>query len=269
MKALKWINTVAFTLMILVNALADLIPIGGNTTGQVSEAYPNLFTPAPVTFAIWGVIYLLLAGFVLYQWGIFDHSTNSTRIREDIGLAFAVSCFFNIAWVICWHMDAILLSVLCIVGLLFTLIIIEDRISRIWGGLFRRIMTKAGFDIYFGWIIAATIANISVLLTKTGWDGWGISADIWTVVILLIGAGIGTCAVTLGHNRLAGIALCWAYTGILIKHISASGYAAGHPFVIAAAIAGIVIMLSGIAIASVDKTCLCHIASAADANGSV
>ena len=84
--------------MVAVNALANLLPIGGNTTGQVSEAYPNLFTPAPVTFAIWGAIYLLLAVFVLYQWEIFDGGASSAVVRVDIEPWFLISCLLNIGW---------------------------------------------------------------------------------------------------------------------------------------------------------------------------
>lgn len=261
MKRLKWINTIAFAVMILVNALANVIPIGGRTTGEVSQAYPNLFTPAPITFAIWGVIYLMLAGFILYQWGLFDHDgLNSEMLRGDVGLLFAISCLFNTAWILCWHLNAIGLSVLCIMALLVTLILIERRITPVEGNPFQKVMAKSGFDVYFGWIIAATIANISVWLTSIGWNGWGISAGIWTIAMLVIGAGIGVAVVIIGHNPLAGISMGWAYTGIVIRHVSASGYAGSHPLVIAAAVIGIVAILSAVAITTYERFCKCEAA---------
>ena len=111
-------------------------------------------------------------------------------------------------------------------------------------------MVNAGFDIYLGWIIAATIANISVWLVKTGWGRFGLSEVFWTVAILLIGAAIGVCVVIIGRNRLAGCAVIWAYIGILTKHVSASGHAGKYPLVIGAVIIGMVGMLTAMILAS-------------------
>ncbi len=243
MKSLKWLNTIALAAVILINALANLLPIGGNTTGQVSAAFPNLFTPAPITFAIWGIIYLAMVAFVLYQWGALDQGTFSTELRESIGLWFVISCAFNIAWIFCWHNKAIGASVVCIVGLLISLIMIQSRIGASNGDNLRWITVNAGFDIYYGWIIAATIANVSVLLTKQNWDGFGRSDQFWTVAVLLIGAAIG-CAVVIKQRKwLSAVAVIWAYAGILIRHLSSSGYGGAYPFVIAAALIGICAML--------------------------
>ncbi|MFA4886295.1 MAG: tryptophan-rich sensory protein, partial [Desulfotomaculaceae bacterium] len=70
---MKMLVTVNFLGMIVVNMLANILPINGVTTGQVSDSYPNLFAPVGITFAIWGLIYLLLAGYTLYQLGFFQN----------------------------------------------------------------------------------------------------------------------------------------------------------------------------------------------------
>ena len=98
-KALKIMNTCAFVLMVAVNTLANLIPLGIGKTGDVSKKYPNLFTPAPYTFAIWGIIYIFMALFVIYQWGILDNTKSGDGIRERIGIWFVISCVFNVSWV--------------------------------------------------------------------------------------------------------------------------------------------------------------------------
>lgn len=254
-KALKWINAGAFTAMVTVNALANLLPIGGRTTGQVSEAYPNLFTPAPITFAVWGLIYLMLLLFTLYQLGILDRSGQSTAVREKIGPWFAISCGINILWIFLWHFQRIGLSAVCIAMLLITLIVITGRLKDMNGGLLQRIAVHAGFSLYYGWIIAATIANISVCLTWLGWDGWGISADIWTIVILLVGAGIA-CAVALtGRNWIAALSVMWAYAGILIRHLSPVWYGGSHPWVIAAGFVSEMLILATILLPKLIGKC--------------
>lgn len=240
---LQWINTAAFVAMIAVNALANLLPVGGNTTGQVSEAYPNLFTPAPITFAIWGAIYLLMAVFVVYQWGAFDGGTNSSKVREEIGLWFAVSCVFNIGWIFLWHNKLIGLSTIAIVLLLGSLIMIQSRLRGVEGNMLQRLAARAGFSLYYGWIIAAVIANISVWLTSIGWNGFGLSNDFWTAAVLLIGAAITVAVVVIGKNRIAGVAVLWAFAGILYRHISPNYYGGTHPYVIAAGfLSGFVIL---------------------------
>lgn len=243
--ALKWINTIAFAAMVAVNALANLLPIGGNTTGQVSQAYPNLFTPAPFTFAIWGVIYLLLALFVVYQWEVLDGGLHSDSIRRAIGPWFAISCVLNIMWIFLWHYDMIGLSAITMVLLLISLIEIARQASPAGGNFWQRMAAKAGFSLYFGWIIAATIANVSVLLTKLGWNGFGLPADFWTSAVLLIGAVIACAAVIFGKSKspLVGIAVMWAYCGILVRHISPAYLGGAHPFVIAFAMLGEALIL--------------------------
>lgn len=266
MKRLQKINTIAFAAMIIVNSLANIIPFGGNTTGQVSEAYPNLFTPAPITFAIWGAIYLLLGGFVLYQWGVLDNEGHSEKLREKIDYWFAASCVLNIAWIFAWHSRAISYSLLCMGLLLFSLIQIEKAIAERQGSFLTKILAYAGFDLYFGWIIAATIANVSVFLVSIGWSGWGFTDEFWTMVVLLVGAAIG-CAVVLVNRRwLSGAAIMWAYGGIILRHFTDASLSRNYIFVIAAAFTGIVAILCAIALSAMGSLYRYHPMGGASGN---
>lgn len=76
-------NIVAYIAVLVINYQAVNLPIGGMTTGQLADLYPNLFTPAGLTFSIRGLIYLALFGFVVRQ--IIDASKkNSHRITQKI-----------------------------------------------------------------------------------------------------------------------------------------------------------------------------------------
>lgn len=143
---IKWANTVLFAAMLTVNMLANLIPLNGKTTGEVSEIYSNLFTPAPITFAIWAVIYLFMGAFVIWQWA---GKTSGEYVRS-VGIWFALTCVFNTAWVFAWHYDAILLSMIFIAGLLLSLIMINVRLKVPDDVFVARIIAKDGFEIYFG-----------------------------------------------------------------------------------------------------------------------
>jgi hypothetical protein len=81
----KIIAGVAYVAMVTVNFLANGLPINNRSTGAISDAYPNLFAPAGPAFAIWGLIYLLLGGYVLYQFVRKDKKTEELLL--DICLA--------------------------------------------------------------------------------------------------------------------------------------------------------------------------------------
>lgn len=245
MKIMKWINTAAFLVMAAVNLLAELLPLGGKTTAEISAGYPSLFTPAGMTFSIWGVIYILLGLYVVFQWEFFKSAENNAAVKETGGL-FALSCVINTLWIICWHSGKIGSSVLLITVLLVTLMLIQYSLKGIPAGTFQRITVNLGFDIYYGWIIAAMIANISAWLVSVGWNGFGLSETFWASTMLIVGAIIGICVVTAGKNRIAGAAVIWAYIGILTKHISADGFGGKYAPVISAAVIGIVCILTAI-----------------------
>ena len=232
-----------YVAMIVVNALANALPINGRTTGAISDSYPNLFAPAGVTFSIWGVIYLLLGAHVLYQLGLFHSAEDSAgvdrvRLLERVGVLFSVSSLVNVAWILAWHYDLILLSTLLLVTMLVLLILITRTILRAELSAREQLLLRLPFSVYFGWITVATIANITVWLVSVGWDGFGIGASSWAVAIIGVGAVIGTAVILRDRDVAYGLVLVWAYLGIWIKHTSDGGFQGAYPAVVATALAG-------------------------------
>lgn len=212
------INTLAFTGVLWVNYLANAVPLNGKTTGALSNQYPNLFTPAGLTFSIWGVIYLWLLVFSgVCMWGLFS-SKISDKIAsavQQINLLFALSSLLNIAWIFAWHWEQLPLSVVIMIGLLASLVMLNRQLHRPNGAVPAWI--KIPFGIYQGWITVALIANITAWLVALGWTGGGISEGFWAV--LMIGAGIIIALVFWTKQRNLGhvLAVIWALTGIYIK----------------------------------------------------
>lgn len=239
------INTIAYVVMIAVNILANMLPIGGKTTGEISALYPNLFTPAPYTFGIWGVIYVLLALFVLYQFGLFGSKRDSHRaaLLRDIGLLFALSSVANALWLVAWHYGQIATSVLLMLFLLITLIAINTRLRGREKNFKEWFFVRLPFSIYFGWITVATIANITTLLVALEWDGFGLSDQVWTVIVLALGTLIAA-TVTIKQQSIAyALAVIWAYVGILVQHLSADGFDGAYPAIIITASVGIALLV--------------------------
>jgi hypothetical protein len=231
---LKILATISFVAMVTVNIMANALPINNRNTGQISDSYANLFAPAGITFAIWGLIYLLLLGFVIYLF--FPFSKNKAPKKEEllkkINIYFIATSLANIVWIFSWHYDLISISVLLMLSLLYFLIRIADIIRKEKLTTQEKLFISVPFGVYFGWITVATIANLTVFLVSLGWSGFGISDFIWTSIILLVGAVIGILRMRKDRNIAYGLVLIWAYIGILYKHVSMTGFAGMYPIVI-------------------------------------
>ncbi len=228
--------TATYLAMILVNALANILPINGQGTGTVSDAYPNLFAPAGFTFSIWGLIYLLLAGFVLHLWGVLPRKAGHEHadLLEKIGTIFAVSSIANMVWIFAWHYNGIGLSMLLMLVILACLVLINLDTGKEPFTWTQKGLIRLPFSVYFGWITVATIANMTTLLVDAGWNGFGISETVWTVLVLVVGLAIGSVTLFRQKDVAYGLVLIWAYFGILIKHTSENGFDSRHPAVIVA-----------------------------------
>jgi hypothetical protein len=208
-------NLLALLATVAVNALANALPLNGITTGEVVNRDPVLFQPAGWAFSIWSLIYLLLAGFVVY--GLTPRGQADPHLRR-VSPAFVLSCVANCAWLVLWHYERLPLSLLVMVGLLATLIWIYGRLPRA--------RLRIPFGVYLGWISVATIANAAVVLDRAGWDGWGLAPETWTVLLIVAGAALATALALAFLDPFYPAVFVWAYAGIAARQGDAPGVAA-------------------------------------------
>ncbi len=242
-KALKWLILLALIAMLIVNALSSALPLNGVTPKEVSDRYPNLFVPAPLTFAIWGLIYILVIGYTFYQFGLFRKRGEAVneKLLTRTGIVFIVSCILNLSWVMAWHYGLLNLSFLILALFLITMIDMrliihaqEPLTTK------EKLLVRLPFSVYFGWITVATIAGATALLVGNGFGGLGISEPVWTMIILLVGAAIGIVT-ALKFRDVAYLAvLVWAYSNILVNHLSPTAFAGKYVGVIAMLILSLV-----------------------------
>lgn len=234
--------------MVTVNALANILPINGIGTGAVSDSYPNLFAPAGLTFSIWGLIYLLLAGHTLFQLGLFrrNRSTGHSAILNRIGILFTISSMANILWIFAWHYRMIPLSMFLMVVILICLILINNQTRKADLKKAEPWLVRLPFSVYLGWITVATIANATTLLVDLDWNGYGLSEATWTVIILLVGIVIGIVTAIRNRDVPYGLVLIWAYSGILLKHVSPGGFDFQYPPVVYTVMACLILVLLAI-----------------------
>jgi len=232
--SIKILAAVTYIAMVVMNFLANALPINNRGTGEISNAYPNLFTPAGPAFSIWGLIYLLLGIYVIYQFVKKDQKTE--EVIQKINPFFIATSLANISWIFAWHYDYIAISVAVMAVLLILLIKIADIIRLGNFTTIEKVSIWAPFSIYFGWITVASIANITVFLVSIGWNGFGLADFVWTSIILLVGALIGILRMNKDKNVAYGLVLVWAYSWILFKHLSLSGFDGQYQSIIVTAI---------------------------------
>lgn len=244
-KVIKITTVVTFLVMIIVNSLANILPINGMSTGQLSDSYVNLFAPAGVTFAIWGLIYLLLGGYTLFQLNIIPGivTTNRTELITKIGILFSVSSIVNASWIFAWHYQIIPLSMLLMIIILVCLIMINQLTRTKKFSTTEYFFIRLPFSIYFGWITVATIANAAVLLVSLGWKDFILNDATWTVIVIAIGLAIALATILKNRDVAYGFVIVWAYSGIVLKHTSPEGFGSQYPVIINATIACIALLL--------------------------
>lgn len=219
--------------VIAVNGLANALPLNGVGTGQLSDELPNLFVPAGITFAIWGLIYLLLA---LYAGAVvmeaFGCRAGSAWTAADAGL-FLANAAANIGWIFAWHWRLVGLALLLMIVILTTLILLEEknyrrlkaRASLGVARPFRRFLLSTPLNVYLGWIMVATIANVTALLVSLGWDGWGLDPRIWAVLVIDVATILAVSLVLYRRAIAAPLVVVWAFAGIVIKRLAVDGAA--------------------------------------------
>lgn len=208
---------VAVVATIAVNVLANALPINGLTTGDISDQFTVYFVPAGYVFSIWGLIYLGLIAYAVYQ--ALPAQRDNVRLRS-IDAPFLLSSLANIAWIFLWHYERFVLSVAMMVVLLASLIAIYLRldIGRGEPPAAERWLVYLPFSVYLGWITVATIANATTVLSFVGWNGWGLSDEAWLVIMLAV-AVVVAILMTLTRADIAYLlVLAWAFAGIAIKH---------------------------------------------------
>jgi translocator protein len=205
------LNILATIIVVAVNALANILPINGQTTGEISNKLEVLFTPAGYVFGIWGFIY-----FLLFIWSFmqFPASRRNLPIYQKATPLYLLSSALNISWILLWHYEFFLLTVMVMLGLLLTLIALYHTIKNERPSFWEIVP----FSVYLGWISVATIANISYYLKYIDWDGFGLSDVAWTIIMLVVAAILAVAFLRKNEDPVYSLVFVWALIGIGVKN---------------------------------------------------
>jgi hypothetical protein len=207
----------AVVVTITINALADILPINGLGTGQISDNFKVFFVPAGYVFSIWGIIYLGLIAYAVFQ--ALPSQRENPRMRSTAWL-FILSSLANCAWIFLWHYQLFALTLLAMTTLFVSLILVYLLLGIGSGqkvAAVEKWMVRVPFSIYLGWVTVATIANVTSVLDYVKWNGWGIAPQVWAVIMLGV-AVVVAALMAFSKRDVAFLAvLVWAFAGIAVK----------------------------------------------------
>ena len=203
----------ATLLTVVVNGLANAIPFNGQGTGEISDKFAIYFVPAGYVFVIWGLIYLGLIAFAIYQ--VLPAQRDNQWVKR-ISPAYWIASLANISWMFLWHYEVFAVTLPVMLTILVSLLYIYIQLSKA-GEDFegpQKWFIKFPFSIYLGWISVATIANASQVLFLYNWNGWRIPAAVWAVVMLITALIIGLIMNWREKDFPFVLVLVWAFAGI-------------------------------------------------------
>ena len=230
------INVAALVVTLVINTLANTLPLGGRTTGEISDSFNVLFVPAGYVFSIWGLIYLALIGFTAFQALPARQSNPAVRAA---GYWYALTCLANSLWIIFWHYGYYTLTLVVMLTLLASLIVIYRRLAAVRpADAATRWLVHAPFSLYLGWISVATIANASTVLVALGWDGRPLDPIAWTVVMITTAAALSLLMSRIHRDAIYATVIAWALIGILVKQ-------SAIPAVAIASVTALIVLVAG------------------------
>ena len=219
-KTLAVSNLASVVLVVAVNYISQALRLNDTTIGEISNRYDNLFTPASYAFAIWGLIFIGLFTYSIFQVKRAFFGNKPRNFIEQTGYWFIIANVLNSCWVLAFVYDYTGLSVLIMLGILFSLvkIILNTNMER-WDAPIAIIaFVWWPICIYSGWIAVATIANISAYLTKLGWNGGFLSGEGWTITMVIVATILNLLMVLKRNMREFALVGVWALFAIYIRH---------------------------------------------------
>lgn len=224
-KYYRWATPALYVLLLLLNYLSAAGIILPATQAEVSDKYVNLFAPSGITFSIWGIIYLGMAATISIEFIRPNGDSFKTYYRQLIQPRMIEWMALNIVWIICWSNEWILASLIAI--LLYTSRLMKTVATISSTPVLREHpwLLKYPMGLHFGWLLVASMANLTTYTVSQGVELTGLLGIVWTIIMMVIVIALTAYYYTkFGNEFIMPVAL-WALVGIFIQHSPMSNFA--------------------------------------------
>ena len=161
----KLLVLLTFLFSLVINGLAASGSLSALTIAEVSDKYPTYVTPDRLTFAVWGVIYLLELLLVVAQFGTSERTEKALSkpgclttlpVRWRLIMAFLLNALWLPLYTNLQFGKALLVIILYLI-LLISIYIDVNTVSL--QSFWEWVVYGSGIACNLSWVIVATLAN--------------------------------------------------------------------------------------------------------------
>lgn len=232
----RWLAAFSIFGNIGLNYYANAFPLNGQTMGEVSARYPTLLTPAGYAFSIWGLIFLSLTVYAVWQ---LLPAQRAVSLPDAVAKPLTVASVATAGWVVLFAFEQILPSVAVMLVILGALIVVYGRARhRVLGHSAPR-WASIPFGLYLGWISVAATINITIGLRQLGWQPAENLTVVLTLALLAVVVSLGLLLSREFRDETMALVVVWALVAIWVAR------RAEYPELGWAALAGAVVVALG------------------------
>lgn len=212
----RWLAALAVGGTIAVNYFANTHPFNGQTMGEVSAKYPTPLTPAGYAFSIWGLIFLGLLAYAVWQ---LLPAQRALALPDVVARPLTLAAVSTGAWVVLFAYEQIGLSVLAMLLILGSLIEAYSGARQLVRANAAPHWVSIPLALFLGWISVATVINLTIGLRQlTGPVSPEVEA-LLSYVLLAVVVGLGLALSRAFQERTFPLVLAWALTGIWLARL--------------------------------------------------
>jgi len=238
----RWLAAVAILGNIGLNYYSNAYPFNGQSMGTVSAKYPTLLTPAGYAFSIWGLIFLTLAIYSIWQ---LLPAQRPNPLPDVVAQPLMLANVATAVWVVLFAYERLLLSWLVMLVILGSLVVAYGRARRLVLAAAAPRWASIPFALYLGWISVAATINTVIGLQRLGWEPALNLSVLLTLLLLAVVVGLGLLVSREFQEVAFPLVLSWALVAIWVAR------RAEYPELGWAALIGaIVVALGGVVLAS-------------------
>lgn len=235
-----WTSLILLVGTLVINGLGAFGFFNGMSQKDISDMNGTLITPAPSTFSIWSVIYLLLISAAVMMI-VKNKDDYYGQVIDRISYLFWLSSGLNMLWIVCFSYNWIGISALVILAFAITLSLLILQLGKIQSG--KQWLLPVAFGMYSGWLLIATVVNIASWLVSINWQGLGIAADVWGIIILIVAVVVTVGVTLITKNGILPVPVAWGYWGIYQSLNAVDGFAGAYPTLAMTALVGIGVLV--------------------------
>jgi len=209
----RWLAAASIVGNIALNYVSQAYPFNGQTNGQVSYKYPTLLTPAGYAFSIWGLIFLSLLVYAVWQ---LLPNQRRNPLPDAIARPLTLANLLTGLWLVLFAYERLALSALVMLGILLSLILVYGRARELVLANESPTLSSLPFALYLGWISVASVINFTLALWGWGWHGEENVRVLLTALLLIVVVIIGLLIAREFREVAFPLVVAWALVGVWV-----------------------------------------------------